>query len=194
MLKSMIRKNKRALIIVVAIILLCVLFFLLCRTLNLNQTNTTLSQVEKQSDVILLGVLTQRVDEVNETSEDEASLLSYTGEFEIHKIFVNNTDRPIAENGSISIKETERLLPIPDQERAYYISGYMKMKENQKYLLFLDYSNDENLFTPVENGKVPVNNTEIINSLEEEENVSKADSETIKNQLQIADDARKKYL
>jgi hypothetical protein len=194
MIEGFSKRNRKITIIIILIILFGITAFFLVGINRDKHSNITLSQVEAKSDVILLGVLTHRKDEVDKIAEDGSSLLSYTGEFKIRKVFVNNMDQTINKNDSISVKETERLLPIPEQERAYYIYGYMKMKESQEYLLFLEYSNEEKLYSPVESGKVPVNTAEIINSLEAEEGLSKADLETVSIQLQIADDARRKYL
>lgn len=188
----MIKKHIKLVIIVILLLFIAVTFWGLKRY---NQEKlTTLMQIEEHADVILSGVLIKRDEAADRTEDNDEAIINYTGSVEVQKVYKNSSALMLNESDTITVRETEVLLPIPEQERAYYVSGYLKMKEGEDYLLFLKYVEEQEAYIPVEYGKIPINKAEVINALEYEDDISKKDEQELNIQKEIAADARQKYL
>jgi hypothetical protein len=157
----------------------------------------SLASVESSSDLIISG---KKIGEHEPTilTDDDGNLLAlYTlSQFEIESIENNNSQNKLKVGDVIDILENEAF--NAEENIIYHIAGYSKMILDNRYMLFLEYSNNDKWYIPlgVTAGKIPFESNEPIMFTDDSENLNDfdcGDNSRVENAEKIRGSVQKKY-
>lgn len=165
-----------------------------CKTDEQKESCDTFEALEKASLLIVQGTMQKNDHAVDLTEhEDGTRTVKQNCTFKVEKIIKNEMEQTINVNSEITVNEKLKLVPVKEREREYYIEGYSSMNEGKKYILFLDYSDKEKIYTPKKYGKVPLDAEEELPHLNETHGSKKLKYE-YGIQKKISEEVRNKYL
>lgn len=121
----------------------------------------TTEELEAASPIIVQGTKTKEGPSEFVNNELGQPLILYTmSSFRIDSIIKNDSNINLNINDEIPIFENQ----AEYNGKIYHIAGYNKMKENNKYILLLNYYEDDGYYIPtaVTFGKIPLDESEPI--------------------------------
>lgn len=147
----------------------------------------TTEELEAASPIIVKGTKTKEGLSESVNNQFGEPLALYTmSSFRIDSIIKNDTNVDLNINDEIPILENE----AEYNGKIYHNAGYNKMKENNKYILLLNYYEDVNYYIPtaVTFGKVPLDESEPIIY---QDHMTMSSEEPI--QVKLVNELRQKY-
>ncbi|MDD2978994.1 MAG: helix-turn-helix transcriptional regulator [Hespellia sp.] len=155
--------------------------------------NRTMGDLESQADIIVSGICLPYDEGANPVMSEPTAdgfIIHSEAEFQIQQIYKDCTDLSVKEQDTISVSENMQMKYYQYSEDTGYFKGYLRMKDEEQYILFLEYSN--HILTPEKHGKIPVDEEELI--IQSDVNENWTDRLEQKIQEKIAEDVRSKYI
>ena len=149
---------------------------------------TSLAEIEdKVTLIVKVNKLSDDSPMIRKNSSDRILFTGTIGNVEVLKVYKNTSDRTISVGDQLPILENETYNKV--ENVTYHIAGYKKMEQNKEYMLFLDYSVEDEWYVPCSAvwGKYPldpeeetlfVNNT-MRTSQEDENPIDKISKEVL---------------